>query len=83
MIEIFEKRGRWCYRDAQGKLHKFDSEAAAKSSLGLEIKSNGSQEKKGTNEEKDSKAKDYFQAPHSKTSLGVSKKDTKSKGKKK
>ena len=37
MIEIFEKRGRWCYRDKAGRIHKFDTEAEAKSSLGLEI----------------------------------------------
>lgn len=76
MIEIFEKRGKWCYRDANGKLFKFDTEKAAKSSLGLETIDNGSQK------EKDSKAKDYFQAPHSKTTLGIGKKDTASKSKK-
>jgi hypothetical protein len=37
MIEIYEKRGKWCYRDAAGKLFKFNTEEAAKSSLGLEI----------------------------------------------
>jgi hypothetical protein len=36
MIQIFEKRGRWCYRDEAGRLHKFDTEIEAKSSLGLE-----------------------------------------------
>jgi hypothetical protein len=30
---IFEKRGRWCYRDPAGKLHKFVTEAAAKASV--------------------------------------------------
>ena len=30
---IYEKRGRWCYRDAAGKLHKFVTEAAAKASV--------------------------------------------------
>ena len=34
MIEIYEKRGNWCYRDQQGKLFKFNTEAEAKSSLG-------------------------------------------------
>lgn len=77
MIEIYEKRGKWCYRDADGNLFKFDTEQAAKSSLGLETIDNGSQK------EKDSKAKDYFQAPHSKTTLGVSKKDTSSEGEEK
>lgn len=27
---IYLKRGKWCVRDADGKLHKFDSEIAAK-----------------------------------------------------
>ena len=27
---IFEKRGRWCYRDSAGNIHKFVTEAAAK-----------------------------------------------------
>lgn len=27
---IFQKRGRWCFRDSNGKLHKFDSESDAK-----------------------------------------------------
>jgi len=31
---IFEKRGRWCYRDANGKLHKFSSEEAAREYVG-------------------------------------------------
>ena len=79
MIEIFEKRGKWCYRDAEGKLFKFDTEEAAKSSLGLETFDNGSQEKKDNGEKKDSKAKDYFQAPHSKTTLGVGKSNSASK----
>ena len=35
MIEIFEKRGRWCYRNEDGKLFKFDTEAEAKASLGV------------------------------------------------
>jgi hypothetical protein len=50
MIEIFEKRGSWCYRDAEGKLFKFDTEEAAKSSLGLEIVDNGSETKKDKEE---------------------------------
>jgi len=37
MIELFKKRGKWCYRDTNGRLHKFNTEAEAKSSLGLEI----------------------------------------------
>jgi hypothetical protein len=82
MIEIYEKRGKWCYRDAEGNLFKFDTEQAAKSSLGLETLDNGSQKEKDNGEKKDSKAKDYFQAPHGKTTIGVGKKDTASKGKK-
>lgn len=27
---IFQKRGRWCYRDPKGKLHKFSSEKEAR-----------------------------------------------------
>ena len=53
MIEIFEKRGRWCYRNADGKLLKFATEAEAKSSLGYlepEI-DNGSQETEDYEEE--------------------------------
>lgn len=53
MIQIYEKRGRWCYRDDQGKLFRFNTEAEAKSSLGLEIKSNGSEEKKEKSSKKE------------------------------
>jgi len=31
---IFEKRGRWCYRDDSGKLRKFNTEEEAKISAG-------------------------------------------------
>lgn len=31
---IFQKRNQWCFRDSEGKLHKFDSELAAKSAFG-------------------------------------------------
>ena len=34
MIEIFEKRGQWCFNDASGKLHKFATEVEAKAALG-------------------------------------------------
>jgi len=43
MIEIFEKRGSWCYRK-DGRLFKFATEEEAKRSLGfveLETKSDG------------------------------------------
>ena len=33
-MEIFEKRGRWCFRDEAGKLHKFGTEEEAKLALG-------------------------------------------------
>ena len=46
MIQIFEKRGRWCYRDEAGRIHKFDTEAEAKSSLGLEIVNDAKKEDK-------------------------------------
>ena len=36
MTELFEKRGKWCYRDEAGKLYKFDTESEAKESLGEE-----------------------------------------------
>ena len=60
MIEIFEKRGRWCYRDEMGRIHKFDTEAEAKSSLGLEIvddaekkiETKSNKEKANTNKQK-------------------------------
>jgi hypothetical protein len=52
MIEIFEKRGSWCYRNAEGRLLKFATEAEAKSSLGyLEPeKDNGSEKEKDQEE---------------------------------
>ena len=31
---IFKKRSQWCFRDENGKLHKFDSEIAAKLAYG-------------------------------------------------
>jgi len=60
MIQIFEKRGRWCYRDEAGRIHKFDTETEAKSSLGLEIvndaekkvETKGGKEKTNTNKQK-------------------------------
>ena len=77
MIEIFEKRGRWCYRNAEGKLFKFATEAEAKSSLGyLEPEKDNGSEKEKDQEESSAEEKS---AP----SFGISKKDTSSKGKKK
>jgi hypothetical protein len=35
MIEIYEKRGQWCFRDDKGTLYKFPTEAAAKEHLGI------------------------------------------------
>jgi len=34
-VDIYQKRGSWCYRDAEGKLHKFNTEEEALESLGL------------------------------------------------
>jgi hypothetical protein len=34
-MEIFEKRGKWCFRDQKGKLHKFDSAEEAVQAGGL------------------------------------------------
>lgn len=33
---IYEKRGKWCFRDDNGKLHKFATEADAKAAYGVE-----------------------------------------------
>ena len=49
MIKIFEKRGKWCYRNKDGRLFKFATEEEAKRSLGfvgLEIESNGGETQK-------------------------------------
>jgi len=35
MIELFEKRGAWCYRDADGKLFKFATKEEALASQGV------------------------------------------------
>ena len=38
MNELFEKRGAWCYRDAEGQLYKFiTKEEALAHSLGTEV----------------------------------------------
>jgi hypothetical protein len=29
MIEVYKKRGKWCYRDAKGTLRKFDTKEEA------------------------------------------------------
>jgi hypothetical protein len=34
-MEIFEKRGKWCFRDHEGKLHKFDTAEEAVQAGGL------------------------------------------------
>mgnify|MGYP001245118539 CR=1 FL=1 len=34
-MEIFEKRGKWCFRDQRGKLRKFDSAEEAVQAGGL------------------------------------------------
>ena len=31
---IFEKRGQWCWRDGDGRLHKFDTEQEAMDASG-------------------------------------------------
>ena len=35
-MDIYEKRGSWCFRDADGKLHKFNTEEEALAAAGLE-----------------------------------------------
>ena len=34
-MDIYEKRGKWRYTDAEGKLHKFNTEEEALESLGF------------------------------------------------
>tara|TARA_B110000285_G_C14875797_1_gene491427 strand:- start:118 stop:312 length:195 start_codon:yes stop_codon:yes gene_type:complete len=34
-VDIYEKRGKWRYTDAEGKLHKFNTEEEALESLGF------------------------------------------------
>ena len=34
-MEIFEKRGQWCFRDERGILHKYSSEAEAEAGLAV------------------------------------------------
>jgi len=77
MIEIFKKRGKWCYRDNTGRLHKFSTELAAKSSLGLETTVNGSSEKKDHDKEESYK-ESSFQAPYSSSAFRVSEEDPES-----
>ena len=52
---IFEKRGRWCYRDDNGILHKFATEEAAKLAAGwvppVEELLSSSKEETGTDEQ--------------------------------
>jgi hypothetical protein len=43
MIELFEKRGKWCYRDANGKIHKFATKEEAMY-LGLGVEPEESEE---------------------------------------
>ena len=38
---IYQKRGQWCFRDDNGKLHKFATEADAKAVYGVD---NGSKD---------------------------------------
>lgn len=45
---IYQKRGHWCFRDDNGKLHKFATEAAAKAVYGVD---NGSKEEELFEEE--------------------------------
>ena len=35
-MEIYEKRGRWCVQDDNGKLRKFATEEEAKTFAGIE-----------------------------------------------
>ena len=53
---IFEKRGKWCYRDDNGKLQKFATEEEAKKAAGwvppVEEILDGSKEKKEDGKEK-------------------------------
>jgi len=35
-MEIFEKRGRWCFRDSKGTLFKFATKEEAEIAIGIE-----------------------------------------------
>jgi hypothetical protein len=80
MTHIYKHRGSWRYRDANGKLCKFATEAEAKSSLNIvepEEVEDASEEEEVYKEEDTSKKK------NSSPTIGVSKKDSKGKSKKK
>ena len=36
-MEIFEKRGQWCFRDKKGMLHKFSTKAEAEAASGVSL----------------------------------------------
>ena len=36
-MEIFEKRGQWCFRDEKGTLHKFSTKAEAEVAAGISV----------------------------------------------
>jgi len=52
---VFEKRGQWCWRDEEGRLHKFATEEEAKLAAGwvppVEETLNGSKKEKKSSEE--------------------------------
>jgi hypothetical protein len=73
MTHIYKHRGTWRYRDANGKLCKFATEAEAKSSLGTV----GPEEVEDASEKEESSPK-----KKKKTYKSDSKKDTTSKSKK-
>ena len=81
MIRIYKHRGSWRYRDANGKLCKFATEAEAKSSLGIveleEVEDASEEEESIVEEESTGEEED------SSPTIGVSKKDSKGKSKKK
>ena len=82
-MQLVEKRGHYYVYDGNTVLIKTNDKAEAESLLASSGDSNGSKEKKDNGEKKDSKAKNNFQASNSKTSIGIGKKDTANKSKKK
>ena len=36
-MEIFEKRGQWCFRDETGRLRKFSTKAEAEKASGVSL----------------------------------------------
>ena len=68
MTQIFQKRGSWCYRDEAGRIHKFDTESEAKSSLGLETVKDAKKEVEKKSSEKEANTDEQKTVRSSKSS---------------